>query len=106
MKVAAVLRDGRGSQQRGGRRFKEGVGGWRPSSVTAEDRNVSSFLDRCRRGEAAAVLRDGRGSQQVVRVDAAEMPGEWRPSSVTAEDRNRSSAWTLRKCLASGGRPP
>ena len=81
MKVAAVLRDGRGSQQRGGRRFKEGVGGWRPSSVTAEDRNRIFAYD----GDLALM---------------------WRPSSVTAEDRNSGGTAYSAPWGAGGGRPP
>src|SRR5690606_29607857 len=85
--VAAVLRDGRGSQRR------------------------RRQVDPAGRGPVAAVLRDGRGSQRlapqqlVPRVAAWRPSGrpriatpgrpigcppvlKWRPSSVTAEDRN------------------
>src|SRR5690606_14818002 len=60
---------------------------WRPSSVTAEDRNLSSRRScRCLQ-RVAAVLRDGRGSQLAL-LGVWGWRGKWRPSSVTAEDRN------------------
>ena len=103
---------------------------WRPSSVTAEDRNHYGTRETMLSGLVAAVLRDGRGSQhRRVLAVAADTLG-WRPSSVTAEDRNhrsrssrtRSTRWRPssvtaedrnrypeRVCegrLRSGGRPP
>ena len=61
--VAAVLRDGRGSQRLAPQQLVPRVAAWRPSSVTAEDRNWPC-------------------------IAWEQLAEQWRPSSVTAEDRN------------------
>ena len=85
--VAAVLRDGRGSQL-DQHHLHRGCGrGWRPSSATAEDRNLTV-------AEIASMTRCGgrpprRPRIATVRRGARPRPtGRWRPSSATAEDRN------------------
>ncbi|PRX06319.1 UNVERIFIED_ORG: hypothetical protein CLV66_103297 [Actinomadura viridilutea] len=64
-RVAAVLRDGRGSQH------------GEPSRA------------RLARSHVAAVLRDGRGSQHGPAGPGEPALDEWRPSFGTAEDRNQ-----------------
>ena len=78
---------------------------WRPSSVTAEDRNINALLDTPGVVQVAAVLRDGRGSQPLS-APGAGSGGGWRPSSVTAEDRNPGAAAAVAGVRAGGGRPP
>ena len=81
-RVAAVLRDGRGSQP----------------GLPQEPRQPA--------GKVAAVLRDGRGSQLHRAARAHRRAGRWRPSSATAEDRNPTMALVGKGANGSGGRPP
>jgi len=93
--VAAILRDGRGSQHPGcpvGRRHRPL---WRPSSGMAEDRNPQLYFERgISEPEWRPSSRMAEDRNVIWVLTTAAGGYRWRPSSGMAEDRN-DDTWML-----------
>ena len=79
---------------------------WRPSSVTAADRNLTPLSNHkvLTRWRPSSVTAEDRNSFAADLLRGAA--GRWRPSSVTAEDRNAWPRSSWFRGLPRGGRPP